>query len=66
MKYRLLRHMFRNLEISKALLIRIIDSMDADDNGRISMAEVAVALKVLWKRAMGKIKEKPSKIKTVD
>ena len=41
--------------------------MDYDDDGRISLSEVAVALKILWKRANGKIdKPKKAKVKTLD
>ena len=63
-KMRILRYMFRNVEVSKDILYRLIDSMDADGNGRISLAEVVVALKLLWRSAMGKVK-KP-KVRTLD
>lgn len=67
MAYRILRHMFRHVEVSKDLIIKLIDSMDADGNGRLSLDEIAVALKLLWKQAMGKIKKpKKPKIRTVD
>ena len=62
MAYRFLKRSFRNVEVSRDLLHRLINSMDIDDNGRISLAEVAVALKVLWKKANGK-PEKPKKVK---
>lgn len=67
MAYRFLKHTFRNVEISKDLLHRLINSMDTDDNGRISLEELAVALKLLWRQAMGKIKApKKPKVKTLD
>ena len=69
MGYWYLRHAFRNVEVSKELLKRLIDELDADENGRISMEEVIVAFKILWNKAMGKMKEpkpKKSKIRTVD
>ena len=62
MAYVILKRMFRNVAVSRDLLKRLIDSMDYDEDGRISLAEVAVALKVLWKKANGKI-EKPKKVK---
>ena len=62
MAYRILKRMFRNVAVSRDLLKRLIDSMDYDEDGRISLAEVAVALKVLWKKANGKV-EKPKKVK---
>ena len=63
-KMRILRYMFRNVEVSKEILYKLIDGIDADGNGRISLAEIAVALKMLWKSAMGKVK-KP-KVRTLD
>ena len=67
MAYRFLKYGFRNVAVSKDLLRRLIDAMDADEDGRISLEEVAVALKVLWKKANGKIeKPKKAKVKTLD
>lgn len=67
MAYTFLRRSFRNVAVSKDLLRRLIDSMDYDQDGRISLEEVAVALKILWKRANGKIdKPKKAKVKTLD
>ena len=67
MAYRILKRMFRNVAVSRDLLKRLIDSMDYDEDGRISLAEVAVALKVLWKKANGKFdKPKKVKVKTLD
>jgi len=62
MAYRFLKYLFRNVAVSKDLLRRLIDSMDYDEDGRISLSEVAIALKVLWKKANGKV-EKPKKVK---
>ena len=64
MAYRLIKHLFRNVEVSKEIIYKLIDAMDADENGRISLQEVAVALKMLWKKAQGKVK--PAKVKTLD
>ena len=64
MAYRLIKHLFRNVEVSKEIIFKLIDAMDADENGRISLQEVAVALKMLWKKAQGKVK--PAKVKTLD
>ena len=64
MAYKLVKYLFRNVDVSKDILIKLIDSMDADDNGRISLEEIAVALKMLWKKAQGKVK--PAKVKTLD
>ena len=64
MAYKIIKHLFRNVEVSKDILIKLINSMDTDDNGRISLSEIAVALKMLWKKAQGKIK--PAKVKTLD
>ena len=62
MAYTFLKRTFRNVAVSKDLLKRLIDSMDQDQDGRLSLAEVAVALKILWKKANGKL-EKPKKVK---
>ena len=61
--------MFKNVQVSKDLIVRVIDSLDTDNNGRISLDEVAVALKLLWCQAMGKVKKPKApktKIKTLD
>lgn len=63
MAYRMLRRAFRNVEVSKDLIIRLIDSMDADGNGRLSLEEIVIALKLLWNQAMGKVK-RPKEPKT--
>ena len=64
MAYRFVKFAFRNVEVSKEILFKLIDAMDTDENGRISLQEVAVALKMLWKKAQGKVK--PAKVKTLD
>ena len=67
MAYTFLKRSFRNVAVSKDLLRRLIDAMDTDEDGRISLEEVAVALKVLWKKANGKLdKPKKVKVKTLD
>ena len=62
MAYTFLKRTFRNVDVSRDQLKRLIDSMDYDEDGRISLAEVAIALKVLWKKANGKV-ERPKKVK---
>ncbi len=62
MAYKIVKYLFRNVEVSRDILVKLIDSMDADGNGRISLAEVAVAMKMLWKKAMGKVKEPKVKV----
>ncbi len=62
MSYCFLRRMFRNVSVSKEILHKLIDSIDTDGNGRISLAELAVALKMLWKKAMGKVKAPKTKV----
>lgn len=56
MAYRILKFIFRKVDVSKDILVKLIDAMDADGNGRISLSEAAVAMKMLWKQAMGKVK----------
>lgn len=62
----LIRHLYRNVAVSKDLIHRFIDSMDGDGDGRISLSELAIALKMLWKKALGKEKVKRSKVKYLD
>ena len=62
MKYRFLRHLFRNVSVSKEILHKLIDRIDADQDGRLSLSEVVVALKMLWKKAMGKVKAPKTKV----
>ena len=66
MKYRLIHYLYRHVAVSKDLMHKVIDSMDADDDGRITLAEIAVVLKVLWKKALGKEKVKAPKVKYLD
>lgn len=62
MSYCFLRRMFRNVSVSKEILHKLIDGIDTDGNGRISLEELAVALKMLWKKAMGKVKAPKTKV----
>ena len=62
MSYCFLRRMFRNVSVSKEILHKLIDGIDTDGNGRISLAELTVALKMLWKKAMGKVKAPKTKV----
>ena len=62
MAYYIIRRAFRNVSVSKEILHKLIDSIDADQDGRLSLAEVAVALKMLWKKAMGKVKAPKTKV----
>ena len=62
MAYRLINYLFRNVDVSKDILVRLINAMDTDDNGRVSLAEAAVAMKMLWKQAMGKVKAPKTKV----
>ncbi len=62
MAYRMLRFIFRKVDVSKDILITLIDSMAADGDGRLTLSEVAIALKMLWKKAMGKVKAPKTKV----
>ncbi len=62
MTYPFIRRAFRNVSVSKEILHKLIDSMDADDDGRLTLSEVVVALKMLWKKAMGKVKAPKTKV----
>ena len=62
MGYKIILHMFRNVSVSKELLIKLINGIDTDGDGRLSLSEVAVALKMLWKKAMGKVKAPKTKV----
>lgn len=62
---RLLRHAFRNVSVKRETICKLLDRIDANEDGRISLAEVVAALKALWRAAMGK--EKRSKrMRTAD
>ena len=60
--------MYRNVSVKADTLKRLIDEIDADDDGRLTLGEVAAAFKELWRQAMGKAKtpRKVRKIRTVD
>ncbi len=62
MAYYLLKRMFRNVSVSRDILHKLIDGIDTDDDGRISLSELAVAIKMLWKKAMGKVKAPKTKV----
>ena len=62
MAYYFLRRMFRNVSVSKEILHKLIDGIDTDGNGRISLSELVVAVKMLWKKAMGKVKAPKTKV----
>ena len=62
MAYALIRRAFRNVSVSKEILHKLIDGMDTDQDGRLSLSEVAVAMKMLWKKAMGKVKAPKTKV----
>lgn len=66
MAYRFLRHAYRNVAVKKDTLIRLIDKLDTNEDGRVSLGEIAVALKELWKVAMGRTSRKAKKQRTVD
>ena len=62
MAYYFLRRMFRNVSVSRDILHKLIDGIDTDNDGRISLSELAVAIKMLWKKAMGKVKAPKTKV----
>ena len=62
MSYYFIRRAFRNVSVSKEILHRLIDSIDTDQDGRLSLSEVVVAMKMLWKKAMGKVKAPKTKV----
>lgn len=62
MGYRFIRYAFRNVSVSKEILHRLIEGIDTDADGRISLSELGVAVKLLWKKAMGKVKVPKTKV----
>lgn len=67
MAYRIIRWLYRNVAVKKDTLKKLIDSLDANEDGRVSLGEVAAAFKELWCAAMGKKgKKKQSKVRTAD
>ena len=65
-KYRFVRFLYRNVAVSKDVLHKLIEGMDTNDDGRITLSEFAIALKMIWKKALGKEKVKRPKIKYLD
>lgn len=65
---RIIRYMYRNVSVKADTLKRLIDEIDADEDGRLTLGEVAAAFKELWRQAMGRAKtpRKVRKIRTVD
>lgn len=57
--------LYRNVAVNKDLILACIEELDADKDGRITLGEVACALKFLWRKAKGKLKQS-KKIKTLD
>ena len=62
MGYYFLRRAFRNVSVSKEILHKLVDGIDTDADGRISLSEMAIAIKMLWTRAMGKVKAPKTKV----
>jgi len=62
MAYNLIKFIFRKVDVSKDILVKLIEGMDADGNGRISLSEAAIAMKMMWKQAMGKVKAPKRKV----
>ena len=60
--------MYRNVAVRAETLKRLIDEIDADEDGRLTLGEVTACFKMLWRQAMGKNKvpRKVRKIRTVD
>ena len=65
---RIIRYMYRNVAVKADTVKRLIDEIDADEDGRLTLGEVAACLKELWRQAMGKAKvpRTARKIRTVD
>lgn len=51
MATRLVQHFYRDVGLSKTQLSAIIDEMDTDLDGKVSLAEVAAYLRVAWAEA---------------
>lgn len=52
-----IKRALRGVGIKKDVLVKYVASLDADENGIIELEEVAVALKYLWLKARGKVKD---------
>ena len=65
-KDRIVRFLFRNVSAKKDTLHRLIDALDADGDGRVTLGEAAAGLKALWRSALGKVKTKAPKTRTAD
>lgn len=66
MGYRIVRYLYRNVAVRKDTVVRLLDQLDTNDDGRLSLGEIAAALKALWKTAMGKTERKAKKLRTAD
>ena len=66
MGYRLVRYLYRNVAVRKDTVVKLLDQLDTNDDGRLSLGEIAAALKALWKTAMGKTERKTKKLRTAD
>lgn len=67
-KFRM-RKAFGKVSVKTEVIVKAILSIDADQDGRISLEEAANAMRLLWKKANGKLKEakvKQPKVKTLD
>ena len=66
MGYRLVRYLYRNVAVRTDTIVKLLDQLDVNEDGRVSLGEIAAALKALWKTAMGKTERKTKKMRTVD
>lgn len=66
MGYRFVRYLYRNVAVRKDTVVKLLDQLDTNDDGRLSLDEIAAALKALWKTAMGKTERKAKKLRTAD
>lgn len=66
MGYRLVRYLYRNVAVRKDTIVKLLDQLDTNEDGRLSLDEIAAALKALWKTAMGKTERKAKKLRTAD
>ena len=51
-KYRMIRYLYRHVAVSKDLMIKLIDSIDADADGRITLSEVAMGVILLGEQRL--------------